>query len=193
MRPFDFPTVWFVDATLHDPLNYGLKLMGEYKFWTVAYLPPQSIVTHLPSLTDLLDIDKMSPTNTRKAYELLYRAGSNFDDQATLMPFNKPVYNFYVESFPQEAVDKFDRLFNHGVEERRLSYRNDPIKVSKVVETSPASPVPPNLHICRFEKQAQVRRARSTPAAKRTTGYGPRDSTQERLGKIEGGSGAKRR
>ncbi len=78
----------------------------------------------------------MSPTKIRKAAELLGRAGSTFDDQVTIEPFGRSVYTVYVAQFPQEHVDRYTELINHGNEGQWLSWANDLTRAFKVVEPS---------------------------------------------------------
>ncbi|KAL8881884.1 MAG: hypothetical protein Q9192_007695 [Flavoplaca navasiana] len=84
----------------------------------------------------------MSPTNIRKARGLLDRAGSTFDDQATIEPFGRPVYNIYVNGFSQDTLDKYVKVFNHGIEGQWLSNANDPSRVFRIVDPSAPCNVP---------------------------------------------------
>ncbi|KAL8672161.1 MAG: hypothetical protein Q9168_003360 [Polycauliona sp. 1 TL-2023] len=84
----------------------------------------------------------MSPTNIRKAWPMLDRAGTSFDDQATIEPFGLPVYTVFVEEFPQETLDKYAKLLNHGIEGQWLSDALDPTKAFGAVDPSLPSKVP---------------------------------------------------
>lgn len=84
----------------------------------------------------------MSSTNIRKASFLLERAGSTFDDQATIEPFGQKIYNVYIPSFTQEAVNSHTEHFHHGVEGQWLSNARDPTRQFRVVDASPPLQVP---------------------------------------------------
>ncbi|KAL8919741.1 MAG: hypothetical protein Q9208_006607 [Pyrenodesmia sp. 3 TL-2023] len=85
----------------------------------------------------------MSPTNIRKAPALLQHAGKTLDDQATIQPFNRPVYTVYISEFLQEDLNKYSKLFNHGIEGQWLSNSRNPTGgVLKVVDPSPPSTIP---------------------------------------------------
>ncbi|KAI4280405.1 MAG: hypothetical protein L6R38_004500 [Xanthoria sp. 2 TBL-2021] len=84
----------------------------------------------------------MSPTNIRKASSLLDRAGTSFDDQASIQPFGQPIYTVYVHDFPQETVDQYTKVFNYGIEGQWLSNANDPTEVFRVVDPSAPYNVP---------------------------------------------------
>ncbi|KAI4191388.1 MAG: hypothetical protein LQ346_004764 [Caloplaca aetnensis] len=84
----------------------------------------------------------MSPINIRKGDALLQRAGTTFDDQAFIGPLQRPVYLVYVSAFLQEDVDKYAKLFDHGVEGQWLSHANDPTGLLRVVDAGPPCAVP---------------------------------------------------
>ena len=84
----------------------------------------------------------MSPTNIHFASSLLNRAGSSFSDQATIQPFNRPVYTVYIPEFPPETVRKYAKLFNEGIEGKWLSYANDSTEILRVVDPSSPSNIP---------------------------------------------------
>ena len=90
----------------------------------------------------------MSPTNIRHASDLLTRAGRSFDDQATIQPFGKQVYTIYTDTFPQEVLNQYASLFNHGVEGKWLSYQNDTTKLFKIVQPSPPMGIPKLMISC---------------------------------------------
>lgn len=97
----------------------------------------------------------MSPTNIRYASDLLTRAGTIFDDQATIQPLGKQVYTIYTDTFLQEALDTYASLFRHGVEGRWLSYSNDFTKVIKVVQPSPPSDIPKLVISCALAEDSR--------------------------------------
>ena len=53
----------------------------------------------------------MGPTNIHHASALLNHAGSDMDDQATIMPFGIGLYNIFQE-FSQSKLDKYGKMLN---------------------------------------------------------------------------------
>lgn len=106
----------------------------------------------------------MSPTNIRFASSLLDRAGSSFDDQATIQPFGRAVYTVYVHDFPQETVNQYAKVFNHGVEGHWLSNANDPRKILRVVDPSAPYNIPKVCMSSLMKKPPPFRNSTSDPS-----------------------------
>lgn len=59
----------------------------------------------------------MDQTKICNAFQLLDHATAIFDDQATIMPFDRQVYNQYGPR-SQEDVDRFRPVFNCGIQDK---------------------------------------------------------------------------
>ena len=67
----------------------------------------------------------MSPTNIHSASALLSRAGTNFEDQATILPFGIPVYTIF-QGFSQLKLDKYSEILNDFQQDIWLRANVDP-------------------------------------------------------------------